>query len=262
MNESRLDGAGVLVTRPEPLARELIDAVTAAGGEALPFPVIDILPRGADAIAADLAAMPAADIAVFVSRNAVAHGLAALTTSPARVAAIGPATAGALAAAGRPADIVPRQGFDSEHLLAEPAFHDVAGKRIRIVRGEDGRELLARTLRERGAAVDYLAVYRRERHRYSADELAAIERLWNEGRIRFLTAMSVASLENLLELLPATCRDRLHRARLVTPSERVIQTALERIPRVRSLLAAGPGATCMVAAMLADRPPHTDNAHD
>ncbi len=80
--------------------------------------------------------------------------------------------------------------------------------------------------------------------------------------MRFVTAMSVASLDNLLRLLPAACLKNLAAAQLVTPSTRVIQTALERIPAVPALLAKSPRAMHMVEAMVAGRRPRTDDAHD
>ena len=64
-------------------------------------------------------------------------------------AGYGGTTAAALLAAGRPADFTAAKA-DSEGLLADPAFADVAGRRILIVRGVGGRELLARSLRARG----------------------------------------------------------------------------------------------------------------
>lgn len=252
MSSRSLRGAGVLVTRPAHLADELVVAVRAADGEPFAFPVIDIVPRAKDAVAAELAAAPAPDIVVFVSRNAVTHGIGTLHGSTARVAAVGPATARALDAAGRAADIVPRTGFDSEHLLAHPVLRDVSGLTVRIVRGDGGRELLGETLAKRGATVTYLGVYRREPHRFDADEITGIARRIGDGRVRFVTAMSVATLDNMLNALPGECFDASGRTRLVTPSERVIQTAMNRIPSVRSLLATGPGATQMVDAMIAD----------
>lgn len=252
MNGRSLGGAGVLVTRPAQLAGELIEAVTAAGGEPFAFPVIDIVARPTDAVAAELAGLAPADVIVFVSRNAVAYGLEALRGSAARIAAVGPATARALEAAGHAVDVVPASGFDSEHLLAHPALEDVAGKRVRIVRGDGGRELLAETLTQRGATVDYVAVYRRTRHRFDAEELDDVSKRIVDGRLRFVTAMSVGTLDHLLGALPRNALDKLPGARLVTPSARVIQTAVKRIPGIRSLLATGPGATQMVAAMIAD----------
>lgn len=260
MTARSLGGAGVLVTRPAHLAGELIDAVTAAGGKPLPFPVIDIVPRDATEVAGELERMPSADVVVFVSRNAVTCGLDLFRGTAACIAAIGPATARALRAAGREPDIVPERGFDSEHLLTHPALADVDGQRVVIVRGDSGRELLAETLTERGATVDYLEVYGRALHHHDARDLKDTERRFAAGRVRFVTAMSVGTLENLLALLPRDCLDEAAGARLVTPSERVIQTAVKRLPQVRSLLADGPGATEMVDAMIADL--ETDNAHD
>ncbi|MEX0709374.1 MAG: uroporphyrinogen-III synthase [Woeseia sp.] len=262
MTEAQLGGDGVLVTRPAHLAHELADAVTAAGGRVIAFPVIDIVPEDPTVVAGTLARLAPPDIVIFISRNAVLHGLGTLGRNRVAIAAIGPATRDALVAAGRQVDIEPAGGFASEDLLAEPALANVGGKRIRIIRGKGGRELLAATLERRGAAVDYLDVYRREPHCFSRDELAKLARRWQAGEVRFVTAMSVASLDNLLRLLPAACLENLAAAQLVTPSTRVIQTALERIPSVPALLAKSPRATHMVEAMVAGRRPRMDDAHE
>jgi len=184
-----------------------------------------------------------------VSRNAVEYGIA--QAAGARIAVIGPATARAVEEAGRVIDVQPAGGYDSEHLLAEQALTDVAGKRIRIVRGQDGRELLADTLRARGATVDYLAVYERRRPEPDPAALTDLETRWQRGDIDIVTVMSVQSLENLVALLPDSCRAHLARTRLVTPAARVIQKALDLFPASRPALAPGPQADDMVRAIIA-----------
>ena len=159
MTDRPLQGLGVLVTRPPEQATELIALINENGGEALSFPVLHIQPRDPVAIAGETAALIPPDIAIFISRNAVAHGLR--FAGSAVKAAVGPSTAAAIEQYGEHVDIQPADGYDSESLLAEPALEDVAGKTIRIIRGDGGRELLAETLRERGANVHYLAVYER-----------------------------------------------------------------------------------------------------
>ena len=96
------------------------------------------------------------------------------------IAVIGPATAKAVAAAGRVVNIQPADGFDSEHLLAEERLQDVAGRRVRIIRGSDGRELLADELKRRGASIDYLSVYERRLPEISAETAAALEARWRD----------------------------------------------------------------------------------
>lgn len=253
-----LAGAGVLVTRPEHQAADLVAAVRAAGGRAIPFPVIDIEARRPADLAADLDTLPAADISVFVSRNAVEHGLLAVPPGS-RIAAIGDATAEAVVAAGRRVDIAPAAGFDSEALLAEPALQNVAGLHVRIVRGNGGRELLGDTLRQRGAQVHYVEAYARRRHQLREADIATLESAWRGDGIHYVIVLSAATLEHLLGLLPDEFRKRLPDTRLVSPSERVIKTALDRIPRVRALLASSPRAEDIVAAMTGDWRTQTDH---
>ena len=173
MAEASLSGLGVLVTRPAHQAGELVAAIEAAGGRAIRFPTIEIVPRNDADVERDAADLGEPDIVIFVSANAVRFGLG--YAGSASVAAVGPATAAAIEAAGRDVDIRPAEGFDSEHLLAEAALEDVGGKTVRIVRGNSGRELIADTLRGRGAIVEYLAVYER---RAPAADTGEIERAW------------------------------------------------------------------------------------
>ena len=249
MPDGPLQGVGVLVTRPRTQAAELVAAIEAQGGEAWCFPVLEIAPFDALDIRNSVSRLGTPDIVVFVSRNAVEYGID--FTDGADIAAIGPATASAVAAAGRVVDIQPADGFDSEHLLAEPRLRDVAGKRIRIIRGRDGRELLAEELRKRGATIEYLSVYERRLPKISADTAAALEGRWREGGINVITVMSVQSLTNLIELLPAWCARQLTETPLVTPAARVIKEMLNRYPAARPILARGPGAEDMVQAIIA-----------
>jgi len=74
MSEQLLDGAGVLVTRPRHQADELVAAIEALGGVAIPFPVIEIVPRNAAEVHTEVAALQEPAITIFISRNAVDHG--------------------------------------------------------------------------------------------------------------------------------------------------------------------------------------------
>jgi uroporphyrinogen-III synthase len=253
VSEGALAGYGVLVTRPAGQSAELADAIADAGGRAIRFPVIDIVGAAAADVGTAFAALPRADLIVFVSRNAVTYGLAAIDTGNSLIAVVGPATKAAVEENGTHVDIVPERGSDSEQLLAHPQLQDVAGKTIIIVRGERGREKLAETLRLRGATICYLPVYERQLHRASAAELAALEKCWSNSEIDCVTVMSVETLQNLLQLLPAPCRKLLVETPLVAPSTRVIQTAEESIPGISTILAPGPQAADIISALIALR---------
>lgn len=249
MTKSPLAGVGVLVTRPAQQAAVLMNAIEASGGKAIAFPVIEISPRSPQDIEADIATLGEPDIVIYVSSNAVEHGLA--WTSKGAVAAVGPATAAAIEAAARIVDIRPASGYDSESLLAEPALKDVDGKTVRIVRGSSGRELLADTLRARGATVDYLPVYERRLPSHSAAEVETLAGHWQAGDIDVTTVMSVESLRNLIVLIPDSCHQALAETPLVTPAARVLKEAQESLPGCPVSLATGPSANEMVSAIAA-----------
>lgn len=161
-----LTAVKILVTRPAHQADSLCQLLEAHGGQAVRLPVIDIVDiEDNQALLACRAHLEHIDIAVFVSSNAVERALPTLLaggTVPAHllVAAVGQQTAKTLQHWGIAAVTAPAP-FNSEALLTLPLLQAVHGQRIVIFRGEGGRELLATTLRQRGATVDYINVYRR-----------------------------------------------------------------------------------------------------
>jgi uroporphyrinogen-III synthase len=245
-----LAGCGVLITRPEHQSHELAAAVGAVDGTAYRFPAMDIIGRDIDAVRQEFAALETPDIVLFVSSNAVTHGFAVAGKSGAKIAAIGPATRAAIEALGGTVDIDPGDGYDSEHLLEHAALQRVGGRKIVIVRGQSGRETLARALDARGASVNYLCVYRRRAHRPSTAEIENIEAVVRQGKIQFVTVASVETLEHLLQILPPQSLERLRQSTLVAPSTRVLQTASELLPGIPAVLAPGPQAPVMVETLI------------
>jgi uroporphyrinogen-III synthase len=199
-----LAGVTVLATRPAEQAGGLSALIEAAGGRVLRWPLLEIEPTGSDSPAAELLNRPDDwDWLIFVSANAVRcaralGGWAGRRSARTRVAAVGAATAEALAETGIRVDLIPKPQFNSESLLAAPELAQVAGRRILIVRGVGGRELLAATLRERGAETAYAEVYRRLRPK--GDAAAWID-LWRSGGIDLATVTSGEALEHLMDLL-------------------------------------------------------------
>jgi uroporphyrinogen-III synthase len=226
-----LAGTGVLVTRPAHQAEGLCRLVEAAGGRAIRFPVLEIAePRNPAALQAVIDRLQDYDLALFISANAVERGLARIEAAgpwPPRLhsAAIGAASARELEHHGRRVDIRPRGRYDSEALLALPQLQDLRGRRVVIFRGEGGRELLADTLRQRGARVDYAEVYRRVRP--TAPDTAGLLKCWERGEIQVVVVTSSEGLRNLCDLLPSPTHPRLYRTPLVVVSERMLQLAQE-----------------------------------
>jgi uroporphyrinogen-III synthase len=219
-----LHGLGVLVTRPAGQAEALCRLIESAGGRALPFPTLEILPAADQERARALLAEPWY-LMVFTSRNAVEHALAlgfdGRWTQAERLAAVGKATGLALTEAGRAPDLVPPERFDSESLVAMPGLADLAGRRVLIVRGEGGRALLGEVLTERGAEVRFAEVYRRVRPDLDPGPLIA---RWNED-VGLVVATSDEVLLNLVEMLGDAGRAPLLATPLAVISERTGQTA-------------------------------------
>ena len=253
MPAGTLDGVAVLVTRPEHQAKVLIEAIRAANGEPIAFPAFEVLGHPPDRMATSIGGLAPADIIIFVSANAARLGQGALdrATSPRQIAAIGAATASALEADGIEVDICPASGFDSESLLADTSLQSVAGKTVTIVRGDPGRELLAKTLTERGATVQYLSAYSVIPRNVEQSEREAIEASLGSGAVQATVIMSVKTMDCLEAILSAEAIAAMGRGTLVAPGGRVIQTLQERLPGARWIQSAGVDAASIVEALIA-----------
>ena len=235
MSAQRLSGVRVLVTRPEPGAGRLAEALAGEGAVPIRVPAIVIAPVEDTAPVERLRErLAGVAVAVFTSRNAV-EGFFGRTPGAAHGGlppvnlAVGRATAEALRARRIDGVRTPAGRFDSEGLLACPELDAgrVHGRLVAIVKGEGGRGLLAPELRRRGAEVIEADVYRRQ----APERLAAMLDDVREST-DVVTATSAEALDNLLGAAPWTA-PWLSRRLLVTASERIAGIARARnLPRV------------------------------
>jgi len=160
-------GRRIVVTRAAEQAADLVARLEAFGAEAIAAPTIeleDVTP--AVALDAALGALESFDWIVFTSARGVAVFFARLYASggdvrrlgQARLAAIGSATAEALAGRGLRVDLMPPT-FRGEALADALAPH-VGGRRVLLPRAEGAREVLARMLARAGADVTDVPTYR------------------------------------------------------------------------------------------------------
>lgn len=223
-----LAGKTIVVTRPLAQAAALADAIRAAGGDPFVFPLLAISPATDPApLAAAAGRLADYALAVFISPNAVDHALPEILArgpwpSSLLPAAVGQGTVRALAACGVVGTVAPRERFDSEALLMLPELQKthVDGRRIAIFRGDGGRELLADTLRERGATVDCIACYRRS----PPADFAPLRARWQSG-IDAFTVSSSEGLRYLFDGLTIGERGRLATTPIFVPHARIAENA-------------------------------------
>jgi len=205
MGGQPLAGRSIVVTRPAGQADGLCAALRGLGAEPLRFPLLTIAPV-ADPAPLQAVARRLADfsLAFFVSPNAVRFALdAILPVAPwpdsLQVATVGKGSEAALAERGFSRVIAPSIGFDSEAVLALPAFQAeaVAGRRVLVLRGDGGRDLLGDTLTARGARVEYLTCYHRGG---PADDPSPLVERARAGRLDALTLTSSEGVAHLLAL--------------------------------------------------------------
>lgn len=250
-----LDGIGVVVTRPEHQAGPFARRVEQAGGRALRLPVVAIeslLDRPEAGRALDDAGD--ADLLVFTSRNAVDLAAPFLQHHRApgprtRVAAIGAATARALRRHGLPVHVEPATGASSETLLQALGGSVSAGGTAVLLRGEGGRDVLARALAGHGMEVTDLACYRRVAGPASGAQLRAWLR---DGLVDAVTVTSVEILERLLALTAEDDIERLRAVAVVAGGDR-IAGACRAAGWSEPVVARDPTDDAMLAALVAWR---------
>jgi uroporphyrinogen III methyltransferase/synthase len=200
-------GKTVVVTRSRQQASKLVALLAAAGARCLEVPTLEIGPPD-DFTPLDeaLRRLDQFHWLVFTSANGVAAFMARLfgqgkdvrVLGQAKIAAIGPATAQALAEFGLKADVVP-SAFRAEVLLQALSPLVAPGSRILLARAQMAREVLPQGLIRLGAAeVKVAPVYKTRAPRELPPEAEAA---LQEGPVDVLTFTSSATVHNFVKLL-------------------------------------------------------------
>lgn len=200
--DAPLFGVSVVVTRARDRAPRLSARLYARGAEVIELPVTRTEPIGTDDPRVEQGlgrfASGEFDLVIFTSPAGVTRffdlirteGLDARSFGQAELAAVGPGTAGALADHGLTVDHLPER-FVAEGMLKALEKVEMEGRRVLMVRAEQGRALLPDSLRRRGAEVVILPVYRTVPERVDGDLL---DRAKEADFITFTSASSVRAL--------------------------------------------------------------------
>jgi len=201
-----LFGRRIVVTRARAQAAGFIDALAAAGADVLPCPTIEIAPPASWApLDAALAHVESYDWIVLTSVNGVDMFFDRLRTAQrdiralhhAKIAAVGPETAGALAARGVLVDLVPAE-FRAEAVAAAMQAAGIAGQRVLLPRAAGAREVLPESLRAAGATVDEVASYTTAMPR---TDMREVRDLFAAHAIDLVTFTSSSTVRHFLSLL-------------------------------------------------------------
>ncbi|MCC7475210.1 MAG: uroporphyrinogen-III C-methyltransferase [Pirellulales bacterium] len=202
-----LFGRTVLVTRPEHQADSLAARLRELGARVLFQPAIEIAPPADwSAVDAAISQLDEVNWLVFSSANGVRfflnrlieQGDDARQLGGTRLAAIGPATALALAGYHLKADVYPSE-YRAE-ALAEALKPHVAGQRVLLVRASRGRKVLAEVLLATGAQVEQVVAY--ESRDVLEPEPEIVAALMG-GQVDYVTVTSPAIARSLIRMLGA-----------------------------------------------------------
>ena len=202
-----LAGRRIVVTRARDQAGELVQALLALGAEVIQAPTIRIEPlEDTSALRAALADISRYDWVIFTSQNTVRvvterlaeWGLDSTLFARVPVAAIGPATAEALARAAVRVALVPERYVAEAVVSALTRLESMQGKRVLLPRALEARDALPEGLRAAGAIVDVIPVYRAAPE--SGDGAALASEL-AAGRVDAVTFTASSTVQRFSELV-------------------------------------------------------------
>jgi uroporphyrinogen III methyltransferase/synthase len=204
-DERPLEGRTVVVTRAAAQAQRFTQLLESAGARVLEAPAIVIAPPPSwEPLDAALDALDTFTWVVFTSVNGVAmvarrlaaRGLAWSALAGRRVAAIGPATADALAEHGVRADLVPRE-YRAEGLVERLRGVITPADRVLLPRAAQTRDLLVVELGRLGAHVTEVPAYATRRPEAGT---ARLREALAAGAIDAVTFTSSSTARNFAEL--------------------------------------------------------------
>ncbi|MDR1494183.1 MAG: uroporphyrinogen-III synthase [Planctomycetaceae bacterium] len=250
-----LEGKNVLLTRPRRQTEQLRELFEAAGANVFVQPTIEIFPPD-DWTAADsvISSLNDYDFLIFSSSNGVSsfwerfyftassqQELLAPCVYPTlpnlkisqnqslqnpapQIVAVGRGTAETLRHYNIQDNIqdilIPETNFCAEGVVELLAKNDLTGKRILLIRGDRGRDLLPKELRRFGAIVEQISTYRSVDVTKSSPEIA---NLLQCGKMNWVTVTSSAIARSLVKMFG----DDLHKTKLASVSPITSQTLTE-----------------------------------
>jgi len=201
-----LFGKRVMTTRAQEQVVEFSQLLMAYGAEPVELPTILLVPPATwKAVDETIGRINQFDWLIFTSVNGVtpfmqraqANGKDARVFAKLRIGCIGPRTAQELEQYGLKADLIPDE-YQAEGIIAALAKEGVRGSRVLIPRAEVAREILPDQLRELGAQVEVVPVYRTIVPKVDVEPL---KQQFQEGRIDVVTFTSSSTVRNFIELL-------------------------------------------------------------
>jgi uroporphyrinogen III methyltransferase/synthase len=247
-----LAGARVVVTRARPQAGALVSALVDAGASVVELPVITMAepPDGGAALRAEAARVGSYDWVVFTSSNAVERFVDIIddvrVLGGVRLAAVGAATARALAAHRLLADLVPEVETAQSLVAAMPSPPSGGPRSGRVLfpRALGARDVVGPGLRGRGWDVTEVDAYRTVTA--GPDEGIGDEELDAAAAAEVITFTSPSTVTSYLEIAG---RRRL--APVVACIGPVTADAARRAGLIVDVIAAEPSADGLVAALVA-----------
>lgn len=220
-----LDGLRILNTRPAGQNQQLSEAISQAGGQSIELPTLAITPC-TDWVN-KLPDLSGLDIAIFASSNGVhlffstlrRHHLSWPTTL--KTLAIGSKSAQSLSEYGVQVEAIPDIA-DSEHFLTLPMLQNISRKKILLIKGENGRTLIAETLKKRQTRLYPLDVYRSVMPHHPQ---SLLNYLWHENGFDIILLLSEQSLKNLFALFEPQAKTWLTSKPCLVISERLAEIA-------------------------------------
>ena len=225
-----LFGKRIVVTRATQQAPALSDKLRDLGADVIEMPATHIARLDLAPLRSAIANIADYDWLIFTSQNAVAifweqllgAGRDARTLAGVKIAAVGPATAGALLEHGITVDVIPKR-FVAEGLLEKlQERDDLDGARALYVTAEGARDVLADGLQELGAQVTVLEVYRSISDGQGAEKLSrAIE----AGKVDLVTFTSASSVKAYVDAVGSDVALRVPAASIGSQTSEAVRDA-------------------------------------
>ncbi|HLB41487.1 MAG TPA: uroporphyrinogen-III synthase [Gammaproteobacteria bacterium] len=225
MKKINLNDLDILITRSHPAGAELCELIKSHGGHAIYLPTIAFAPsKNIGKLTTAIQQLNQQDWLIFISPQAVYESIPSIQRewpafpSHVKLAAVGKGTARALYQAGYLTVIHPKEGCGSEGLLTLPEFQSLAKRKVAIIRGDSGRDLLEQILKTRGAHVLSVVAYRRIQPEV---EIKPYQMLLKQNTVDAIVVTSGEGVENLTKMIGEAFRSLLCKTPLIVVSERI-----------------------------------------